>query len=279
MAENIRTPNLRYLDAGHVADDRIDFDGLDVRNAAGDKLGSVEGFIVQRDSTRPYYLVVDSGGWFSSRHYLVPIGHVRFDPDNRALRVDIDRDTIQGFPEVQLDRFDEISEEEARHIDERTLRVLAPNEVAARTGDTWDYDRWSHYRQPDWWRAQPATALPPPLTNRPLAEDYDPNVVRTDAAEVSGYAPEHITARHDEDLAGREDDLSRRGTIRSDRSAAGTPIEDRVDRAQPGDVLGIEKGGETTGLGDTARDEDERRDDAEEANRDILRDQRKKRRE
>lgn len=33
-------------------------------------------------------------------------------------------------------------------------------------------------------------------------------------------------------------------------------------RAQPGDVLGIETGGETTGIGDTAEDEDERRREA-----------------
>jgi hypothetical protein len=36
------------------------------------------------------------------------------------------------------------------------------------------------------------------------------------------------------------------------------------DRAQPGDVIGIESDGETTELGDTAEDEDERRRDAEE---------------
>ena len=34
------------------------------------------------------------------------------------------------------------------------------------------------------------------------------------------------------------------------------------DRAQPGDVLGIERDGERTHLGDTAEDEDKRRDDA-----------------
>lgn len=39
------------------------------------------------------------------------------------------------------------------------------------------------------------------------------------------------------------------------------------DRAQPGDVLGIETDGETTELGDTREDEDERRHDAEEAAR------------
>jgi hypothetical protein len=292
MAEKPRTSNLRYLDAGHVADDRIDLDGLDVRNASGDKLGSVDGFIVQRDSNRPYYLVVDSGGWFSSRHYLVPIGHVRFDPEDRALRVDIERETINGFPEVHIDRFDDLSEDEARGIDRRTLAVLAPAEVSSREGDTWDYDRWSHYQQPDWWRAQAAGELPPPpLTNRPLAEDYDPTVRATGLppSPVTGYAPEQITARRDDDLERnddlvrrepvRRDDLGSRATVDAGRTVEGTPVEDIVDRAQPGDVLGIETGGETTALGDTARDEDERREDAEEANREILRDQRKDERE
>jgi hypothetical protein len=35
------------------------------------------------------------------------------------------------------------------------------------------------------------------------------------------------------------------------------------ERAQPGDVLGIERGGETTSLGDTEEDEDQRRRQAE----------------
>lgn len=35
------------------------------------------------------------------------------------------------------------------------------------------------------------------------------------------------------------------------------------DRAHPGDVLGIERDGETTELGDTGGDEDRRREDAE----------------
>jgi hypothetical protein len=40
------------------------------------------------------------------------------------------------------------------------------------------------------------------------------------------------------------------------------PDPDR-ERAQPGDVLGIERGGETTSLGEDAADEDKRRKDAE----------------
>ena len=36
-----------------------------------------------------------------------------------------------------------------------------------------------------------------------------------------------------------------------------------TERAQPGDVLGIERGGETTSLGETEEDEDRRRRELE----------------
>ena len=47
---------------------------------------------------------------------------------------------------------------------------------------------------------------------------------------------------------------------------ANWPDPDR-ERAQPGDILGIERGGETTSLGDTEEDEDRRRRDAERGSR------------
>ena len=52
--------------------------------------------------------------------------------------------------------------------------------------------------------------------------------------------------------------------------ATSNPLPEPIDeRAQPGDVLGIEHDGETTQLGDTAEDEDERlRDAQEEAEKD-----------
>ena len=47
--------------------------------------------------------------------------------------------------------------------------------------------------------------------------------------------------------------------------AIDNPIPEPIDeRAQPGDVLGIEEDGATTQLGDTAEDENERLQDAEE---------------
>lgn len=47
------------------------------------------------------------------------------------------------------------------------------------------------------------------------------------------------------------------------RPGSGDVSPPQTKRAQPGDILGIETGGETTAIGDTAEDEDERHRDAE----------------
>ena len=48
-----------------------------------------------------------------------------------------------------------------------------------------------------------------------------------------------------------------------ERGMTSRPDPERRARAQPGDVLGIERGGETTSLGDTEEDEDLRRRELE----------------
>lgn len=57
--------------------------------------------------------------------------------------------------------------------------------------------------------------------------------------------------------------LREEGAIVSDPDSAAA-LDNGV-RAQPGDVLGLDTGGETTALGDTSEDEDQRRVDAERA--------------
>lgn len=268
-----RHSRLRYLDAGDIEDSRVDFDGLDVHNPAGEKLGDVDGFIIDRDSHRPYYVVVDSGGWFSSRRYLVPIGHARLDTDNDSLRIDIGRETIERFPAFDADRFEEMPEEEATRLNEQVLTACCPAEVKGRQFEgRWDYDAWSHYQVPDWWQSRPigsttasagttdrfttrpttSTTVPPPPAS---ADTYDPLVTPRE---------EIVARRADHDVMDREIDIERRD--REDLSDSVT------ERAQPGDVLGIERDGETTALGDTARDEDKRVRDAEEDIRDLRKD-------
>ena len=53
--------------------------------------------------------------------------------------------------------------------------------------------------------------------------------------------------------------------VRESRRDAADPSPHFDGRAQPGDVLGLETGGESTHIGETADDENERRRDAEKA--------------
>ena len=92
---------LRYLDADDVDDSVVDFDGLDVRGRDGEKLGDVNGFIVDLASGRLLYVVVDSGGWFRSRRFLAPIGHAVIDLARRALTLDITRERLAAISGIR----------------------------------------------------------------------------------------------------------------------------------------------------------------------------------
>ena len=218
-----------------------------------------------------YYVVVDSGGWFSSRSFLLPIGHVRLDPGNEALRTDMGRSVIERFPEFDEDRFEQMSEDEARLFNERTLTACCASELQGRTGvDRYDYDKWSHYAQPDWWRSTWFTAGAPGFTTR------DSDLTGTTPMDRERYTPPPSTARlpGERVIAGERTTHAR--DIDSDRDREDVVI-DPLERAQPGDVLGIEHAGETTGLGDTAHDERERLEDAKEDVADLRRDELKDR--
>jgi hypothetical protein len=82
--------------------------------------------------------------------------------------------------------------------------------------------------------------------------------------------PDDILRSDDESLRPgdeiRRSDIRRSDDLRGVPPAPGREVAD--DRAQPGDVLGIERQGERTHLGETAEDEDRRREDAEKAARD-----------
>lgn len=215
-------PWLKYVDADDIADETLDLDGMKVRNDAGDKLGDVDGLIVDSESGRTYYVVVDAGGWFKSKHYLMPIGQVHLDDDRDALVVNLTRDQIQKFPGFDLDEFDKLDEAAVTRINAETLSVVEPA-YGASAVDRYDA-AWSRpsFREPEWWMGEPS-------------------IGRSASTSAPAYQ-EPVAMAHDESphFAGR---------------------------AQPGDVLGIETGGEETHVGDTAADEDKRRQSAMESDR------------
>ncbi len=80
-----------------------------------------------------------------------------------------------------------------------------------------------------------------------------------------GYTREQAEDELDEFMAEQQDASSARSV-----EGAGAEATNNGVRAQPGDVIGIETDGETTELGDTAEDEDERRVDAHRAARENV---------
>ncbi|HEX5475932.1 MAG TPA: PRC-barrel domain-containing protein [Vicinamibacterales bacterium] len=241
MTDTSYSSHLRYLDAKDVDDSTIDFDGLDVRGWEHDKLGDLDGFIVDGESGRLYYAVVDSGGWFHSRQFLLPIGHInRIDAEKKELDVDLSKDAVRHFPDFDGDRFGTLSDEELREFERRTSAACCPDEGQPATG--WGYDSHRHYVQPTWWPSEKVRADRTRATGSRGWRAAPDRPVSPPATTIARPEAERVTAH--------------------ERSAG--DVSPHFDgRAQPGDVVGIETGGERTYIGDLAETENERRESAE----------------
>jgi len=234
-------PGLRYVDAGDLTSSTIRFDRLPVESNTGDKLGDVDGFIIDVRSARPYYVVVDGGGWFSSKFFLLPVGHVGLASGSEKLVADLPRERVKRFPGFDRDEFERLSEDELDRMDAQMVAACCPDETIDRANSASRYEQWNHYRNPTWW-------------------------------DSSYYAPERADAAA-RSMASTGTAMPSRSDVRADRDAqrerervtasAGDVSPHFGGRAQPGDVLGVETGGERTHIGETTDDENKRREDAE----------------
>lgn len=107
---------LRYMPVGELREFR--YREYRVRNREGDDLGSLDGFIVDTRAARPVYFVIDSGGWFVGRRYLVPIGLLNPDEQDRTLRIDLDRNAIERYPPFNPSAFGPLHDEDPGRYDE-----------------------------------------------------------------------------------------------------------------------------------------------------------------
>jgi hypothetical protein len=228
----------------------MEFDGMNVESPTGEHLGDVNGFIVDSDTARPYYVVVDAGGWFKTRHFLLPVGRARLDvaDDREALVADLSRDRVEQFPGFDLDTFATLSEADVKRLNDEIC-------IAASGATTHAYDAnepysaaWTRpdYSLPDWWSALPT---------RPDRMDES---ALTSGAEIRREASREPVRDHASDYR-RNDPGS---------TTAGDVSPHHGGRAQPGDVIGIETGGEQTHVGETSDIENKRRENAQKAAKD-----------
>jgi hypothetical protein len=199
---------LRYVDVNDMDGERYEYRDYKIRDAAGEGIGSVDGFLVDA-SGRPYYVVVDSGGLFVGRRYIVPIGKATLDRSGRAFSIGLDKDTLKRYPEFHRDAFIAMSDDEARRYEWRVLEAIDPA-AARKTPRTWDYDQFDYYRRPDWadeaWRGDIGAAQrtrdrqdvsTPSASKR---RDRDASVTVPDRDEERVLAREEQIVTPDEDL-------------------------------------------------------------------------------
>lgn len=147
MEQTTYASRLRYLDADDVDDSVVDYDGLDVVGPDGERIGDVDGFIVDARAGRVNYVVVDSGGWFRSRRFLIPIGHAAIGTDQASLQVDVTRAALFRYPEFDENRFREFSDDDMQLFERNMSAACCPDaaEPLAPCGAQ------PHYTQPAWW--------------------------------------------------------------------------------------------------------------------------------
>lgn len=256
-------PWLRYVDANRIAAPDLAFDGMKVRNDAMETLGKVQGFVVDSTSMRPYYVVVDSGGWFKSKELLVPIGHARLDDDRDALVVDIAKSRIERFPGFDLGEFERLKEDDIRRMNDAICEASSDQvyPVGEPLSAAWDRP---DYQPPDWWGTVSWGEVRD-ITARDVSmpvPDYHPGQVSPALGELQ--AEEALEQSQRDRMRAETSDRERE--LVTARESDPSPYFD--GRAQPGDVLGLETGGERTHIGETAEDENERRREAERSSKD-----------
>jgi PRC-barrel domain protein len=234
-------PGLKYVDAKDLDKKTFDFSEVEVDDPAGEKLGRVDGFIIDVAEARPYHVVVEAGHWFKHKRFLLPIGYVALDTTSRRMIAEVPKARAERFPGFNRGEFERFTDADIDRMAESS--AAACSSAPLDTSTMW-YS-WSLYEYPHWWDAS---------QYRPdRADTAARNVAGATSAGTAGTAsaaptPTASTRERDRDL------VTARGGEMSPHDAG---------RAQPGDVIGVETGGEQTHIGDTADDENTRRRDAE----------------
>ena len=107
-AQNPITSDLSYLDASKVTSPAGVLSELDVLSADGQRLGNIEGVIIDAAARHVRYLSVRLSGWFGRRRYLVQtdqLGQIEGDRKALRLRGDIRNQAVRGLDNATFREF------------------------------------------------------------------------------------------------------------------------------------------------------------------------------
>jgi hypothetical protein len=139
-------PGLKYVTVDELDKSKTTLEHFKVVDSAGEQLGKLEGFIINTPQALPYYLVVNAGGWFHSKHVLIPVGHAALDLESRTITADVPKDRVKRFPGFDLQKFATMTAQELDRMAADIAQVCCPDEVVELD------ELFEHFRTPIWWQ-------------------------------------------------------------------------------------------------------------------------------
>jgi len=121
---------------------------IHLHNRAGEHLGTLDGFVVDSQSGRPIYYVIDSRGWFAGRRYVVPVGQIEADEGAATLQTALTRAQLARYPEFSPSAFTAMDDSDARRYERWLHRVFAPDSKPYDGRPV--YENLPAYRTPTW---------------------------------------------------------------------------------------------------------------------------------
>lgn len=109
--------------------------GTDVYDASGEKLGSIDSIMIDKQSGEVAYVVMSFGGLLGvgEKFHPLPWDVLNYDTERNGYRVDLDRDRIDGAPNFSRDEVDTLDyDREGAGINS----YYAPHRRTGDTGDT-----------------------------------------------------------------------------------------------------------------------------------------------
>ncbi len=108
------TTQLCYLDASRVYGPTGDLAQLDVRGRANERLGTVDGVLIDPEDRRLCFYVLEVPGWLARHRCLLPAdAAARVDREENALRHEPEREDLKDCETFDMSSFREFTPEDA----------------------------------------------------------------------------------------------------------------------------------------------------------------------
>jgi uncharacterized protein (TIGR02271 family) len=94
------------LDGWEIADYEPDPRGHKLMGRDGKEIGKIDSLLASPSSGKAYFAIVECGGWFNNKKFVVPLEQIQFNPDENKAYAPYVQDQFRNAPEWREDNRD-----------------------------------------------------------------------------------------------------------------------------------------------------------------------------